>query len=144
MAALRCCALALVSFWRSSKSLTPVFFVMASASSLYLVSSASMSSVSKPPGHYDFGAGQALILTNIFRNLRERHACILGPEKVIGSQIIRLFCDSFCWVIGINRGLDSDPVQLRLWSFLASLFLRLQSQEHTLKTSKHRLWYVQE
>jgi hypothetical protein len=41
MAALRCCALALVSFWRSSKSLTPVFLVIASASSLYLVSSAS-------------------------------------------------------------------------------------------------------
>jgi hypothetical protein len=41
MAALRCCALALVSFWRSSKLVTPVFFVMASASSLYFVSSAS-------------------------------------------------------------------------------------------------------
>lgn len=44
MAALRCCALALVSFCRSSRSATPVFFVMAAVSSLYLVSSASMSS----------------------------------------------------------------------------------------------------
>ena len=46
MAALRCWALALVSFWRSSKSLTPVFFVIASASSLYLVSSASAARIS--------------------------------------------------------------------------------------------------
>lgn len=44
IAALRCCAEALVSFCRSSSEDAPVFLVMSFASSLYFVSSASMSS----------------------------------------------------------------------------------------------------
>lgn len=44
MAALRCCAEELVSFCRSSRDDAPVFFVISFASSLYFVSSASMSS----------------------------------------------------------------------------------------------------
>lgn len=44
MAALRCCADAVVSFCRSSMEFAPVFLVTSAASSRYLVSSVSMSS----------------------------------------------------------------------------------------------------
>ena len=56
MAAFKCCALALVSFWRSSSEEAPVLAVMAAESSLYLVNSASISSATLGNGAFAFRA----------------------------------------------------------------------------------------
>lgn len=63
-----------------------------------------------------------VIHTNVFGDLRKRQAGVLGPEKVIGRQVIGLFCGSFRWIAGIHGSLDSDAVQLRLWQGSATTF----------------------